>query len=117
MTGVVQNQDSYMKGRIGQRAFYDRLAGELAEAFAEWARLTGRRYGADRTRTAVTTRRQIVVAMGTIADTATAVVDHLREQGRSVGCSGRDQLPALPRRGALGLPRASRARGSHRTDR
>ena len=25
MTGVVQNQDSYMKGRIAQRAFYDRL--------------------------------------------------------------------------------------------
>ena len=38
MTGVVQNQDSYMKGRIGQRAFYDRLPGELDAAFAEWAR-------------------------------------------------------------------------------
>ena len=25
MTGVVQNQDSYMKGRIGQRAYYERL--------------------------------------------------------------------------------------------
>ena len=25
MTGVVQNQDSYMKGRIGQRAYTDRL--------------------------------------------------------------------------------------------
>ena len=24
MTGVVQNQDSYMKGRIGQRAYYGR---------------------------------------------------------------------------------------------
>ena len=33
MTGVVQNQDSYMKGRIGQRAFYDRLPGELDAAF------------------------------------------------------------------------------------
>ena len=29
MTGVVQNQDSYMKGRIGQRAFYAALAGAL----------------------------------------------------------------------------------------
>ena len=27
MTGVVQNQDSYMKGRIGQRAWYDRIPG------------------------------------------------------------------------------------------
>ncbi len=30
MTGVVQNQDSYMKGRIGQRAYTDRIPGELA---------------------------------------------------------------------------------------
>ena len=28
MTGVVQNQDSYMKGRIGQRAYYDRIPGD-----------------------------------------------------------------------------------------
>ena len=84
MTGVVQNQDSYMKGRIGQRAFYDRLAGELDDAFAEWARLTGRRYG----RIApynCDDASEIVVAMGTIADSATAVVDYLRWQGRSVG--------------------------------
>src|SRR3954454_6097884 len=46
MTGVVQNQDSYMKGRIGQRAFYDRVPGLLASSFAERADLTGRRYGA-----------------------------------------------------------------------
>jgi len=85
MTGVVQNQDSYMKGRIGQRAFYDRLPGELDAAFAQWDELTGRRYGGvepHRTEDAA----EIVVAMGTIADTATAVVDHLRQEGRPVGC-------------------------------
>jgi pyruvate-ferredoxin/flavodoxin oxidoreductase len=85
MTGVVQNQDSYMKGRIGQRAFYDRLPGELDAAFAEWAGLTGRRYGGIepyRTEDAA----EVVVAMGTMADTATAVVDHLRGEGRPVGC-------------------------------
>jgi pyruvate-ferredoxin/flavodoxin oxidoreductase len=84
MTGVVQNQDSYMKGRIGQRAFYDRLEGELADAFAEWACLTGRRY-AQVAPYRCDDATDIVVAMGTIADTATAVVDHLREQGRLVG--------------------------------
>ena len=36
MTGVVQNQDSYMKGRIAQRAYYDRIPGELADAMTEW---------------------------------------------------------------------------------
>jgi pyruvate-ferredoxin/flavodoxin oxidoreductase len=84
MTGVVQNQDSYMKGRIGQRAFYDVLQTELAEAMTEWGRLTGRRYGpfaAHRTDDA----EQVVVAMGTMAETAEAVVDHLRRQGRRVG--------------------------------
>jgi pyruvate-ferredoxin/flavodoxin oxidoreductase len=84
MTGVVQNQDSYMKGRIGQRAFYERVPGELDKAFAEWGDLTNRRYGGIapyRTDGA----SEIVVAMGTIADTATAVVDHLRREGRPVG--------------------------------
>ncbi len=63
MTGVVQNQDSYMKGRIGQRAFYDALDGELRSAMAEWTRLTGRPYDlieAHRTEDA----EQILVAMG-----------------------------------------------------
>ena len=85
MTGVVENQDAYMKGRIGQRTFYARVPGALDEAFATWARLTGRRYGpvqAYRTEDAT----EVLVAMGTIADTATAVVDHLRAQGRQVGC-------------------------------
>ncbi len=85
MTGVVQNQDSYMKGRIGQRAYTDRLPAILDDAYGEWARLTGRQYGpvaAYRTEDA----HDIVIAMGTIADTAMAVVDHLRAQGRPVGC-------------------------------
>jgi pyruvate-ferredoxin/flavodoxin oxidoreductase len=85
MTGVVQNQDSYMKGRIGQRAYTDRIPAVLAEAMDEWGALTGRRYGAvDAYRT--DDAREILVSMGTIADTAIAVVDHLRSQGRPVGC-------------------------------
>ena len=31
MTGVVQNQDSYMKGRIAQRAWYERIPQVLAD--------------------------------------------------------------------------------------
>jgi len=85
MTGVVQNQDSYMKGRIGQRAYTERVPAALAEAMAEWARLTGRVYGPiQEYRTADAS--EILVAMGTIADTSLAVVDHLRGQGRPVGC-------------------------------
>ena len=85
MTGVVQNQDSYMKGRIGQRAYTDRIPAALAESMTEFGRLTGRSYGpiqAYRTDGAT----EILVAMGTMADTALTVVDHLRAEGRPVGC-------------------------------
>src|SRR5215203_1522368 len=77
MTGVVQNQDSYMKGRIAQRAYYAALPSALAEAMDLWARHTGRRY-ADIDAYRCDGAEAIVVAMGTIADTARAVVDVLR---------------------------------------
>ncbi len=86
MTGVVANQDSYMKGRVAQRAFVERQRVALVEAFAEWEQLTGRTYApvqAYRCEDA----EEILVAMGTIAETAITVVDHLRRQGRRVGCA------------------------------
>src|SRR5881398_3354592 len=45
MSGVVQNQDSYMKGKIAQRWYYDRIDGILEECFERFTRKTGRRYG------------------------------------------------------------------------
>jgi pyruvate-ferredoxin/flavodoxin oxidoreductase len=95
MTGVVQNQDSYMKGRIGQRAFYDRLPGELDAAFDAWADLTGRRHAPVETYRC-TDASEIVVGMGTLADTATAVVDHLRAAGRPVGSIAVTSLRPFP---------------------
>jgi pyruvate-ferredoxin/flavodoxin oxidoreductase len=85
MTGVVQNQDSYMKGRIGQRAYYDRVRPALDEAFALWAELTGRAYLPVRQHRC-SDADEILVSMGTIDDTAEAVVDVLRGDGRPVGC-------------------------------
>ena len=35
MTGVVQNQDSYMKGKIAQRSYYDKVLPALREIGAE----------------------------------------------------------------------------------
>ncbi|HET9416057.1 MAG TPA: hypothetical protein VFP30_00815 [Candidatus Limnocylindria bacterium] len=87
MSGVVTNQDAYMPGRIAQRRFTDRLGPALDEAFAEWGRLTGRLYARiapyrlDGAKTAV-------VAMGTIADSVRAVVDHLRGEGQPAGAIG-----------------------------
>lgn len=87
MSGVVANQDGYMPGRIGQRAFYAQLAPALDEAFREWADLTGRHYGRIAPHRAQDAKT-LLVAMGTIADSARAVVDHLRESGRTVGTIG-----------------------------
>jgi pyruvate-ferredoxin/flavodoxin oxidoreductase len=44
MTGVVQNQDSYMKGKIAQRHFYDKVPAAVQEAMDEYYAKTGRRY-------------------------------------------------------------------------
>jgi pyruvate-ferredoxin/flavodoxin oxidoreductase len=87
MSGVVTNQDAYMPGKIGQRAFYVELASALDAAFVRWADLTGRVYGAVNPHHCEGADT-IVVAMGTIADSARAVVDHLRDEGRPVGCIG-----------------------------
>src|SRR4051794_14559616 len=44
MSGVVQNQDSYMKGKMAQRWYYDRIDPILDEAFEVFYQNTGRRY-------------------------------------------------------------------------
>ena len=87
MSGVVANQDAYMPGKIAQRAYYDRLTPALQATFAEWASFTGRQYGAVAPHR-VEGAETVLVAMGTIADSATAVVDDLRSKGRAVGAIG-----------------------------
>jgi pyruvate-ferredoxin/flavodoxin oxidoreductase len=84
MSGVVQNQDSYMKGKIAQRSYYDMVGPALEEAFETFAKKTGRQYGyvepyrcddAD----------YIIVGMGCYMETAKATVDCLRERGIAAG--------------------------------
>src|ERR1700746_2245417 len=41
MSGVVQNQDSYMKGKIAQRRYYDRVLPTLKSVMDEYGRLAG----------------------------------------------------------------------------
>ena len=86
MSGVVQNQDSYMKGKIAQRWYYDRIPDKLQEAFDEFARKTGRRYGmveAHRCEDA----EYILVGMGCYMETAKATIDYLRDvKNVKAGC-------------------------------
>ncbi len=76
MSGVVQNQDAYMKGKIAQRYYYDQLPRALEVAMEEYHGLTGRHYGlvsgyhlAD--------ADYAIVALGSTAETAEAVADYL----------------------------------------
>ncbi len=85
LSGPVQNQDSYMKGKIAQRYFYDRVPEALAEAFVEFERLTGRHYGfVDAYR--MEDAEYAIVGMGSMMETAAATADWLREErGLRVG--------------------------------
>lgn len=86
MSGVVQNQDSYMKGKIAQRWYYDRVAPALEDAFNEFGRFTGRKYGflaPYRCEDA----EYILIGMGGYMETTEVTVDFLREQkGIKAGC-------------------------------
>jgi pyruvate-ferredoxin/flavodoxin oxidoreductase len=78
MSGVVQNQDSYMKGKIAQRYFYDRIPPILKRVMEEFYGLTGRRYGmidGD----GLAGAEYAVVGMGSLIETATATAKYLRE--------------------------------------
>ena len=86
MSGVVQNQDSYMKGKIAQRWYYDKVAPALSSAFQEFAEKTGRKYDflmPYRCEDA----EYILIGMGGYMETAQVTVDYLREKkGIKAGC-------------------------------
>ncbi len=84
MSGVVQNQDAYMSGKVAQRYYYDLVKPALREAFDEYYAMTGRRYDfiqgykmedAD----------FAIVALGSTAETAECTVDYIRSLGYKVG--------------------------------
>src|SRR5437764_922474 len=86
MSGVVQNQDSYMKGKIAQRWYYERIEPVLEEAFAEFGRKTGRIYDFVEPYRCEDAE-YIVVGMGCYMETAKATVDWLREKKNiKAGC-------------------------------
>ena len=85
MSGVVQNQEAYMRGKIAQRYYYDQLSRALVVAMEEYHGLTGRHYGLV-SGYRMTDADFAIVALGTTAETAEAVVDYLRDRlGMRVG--------------------------------
>jgi pyruvate-ferredoxin/flavodoxin oxidoreductase len=85
MSGVVQNQDSYMKGKIAQRRYYDKVLPALKAAMEEFGELTGRRYEPVmpyRLKDA----EYAIVGSGCMMETAEAAVDWIRDnRGIKVG--------------------------------
>ncbi len=85
MSGVVQNQDSYMKGKIAQRYFYDRVKPILKATMDEYYTLTGRRYNLIEPYK-MENADYAIVCMGGMAETAEVTCDYMRdEMGLKVG--------------------------------
>lgn len=86
MSGLVQNQDSYMQSVAAQRPFFfDHVQALADEAFAQYAALTGRRY--DRVMTyKADDAEYLIVGQGSMIPSAEAVADYLRQtRGLKVG--------------------------------
>lgn len=86
MSGVVQNQDSYMKGKMAQRWYYDQVEPALTDAFEEFYRKTGRKYDFVEPYRCEDAE-YILVGIGSYMETAQTTVDYLRdEMGVKAGC-------------------------------
>ena len=79
MSGVVQNQDSYMKGKVAQRAYTDKVEQHLVAAMEEFYTLTGRKYGLI-SEYKMEDAEVAIVGLGSMIETAEPAVDYLREE-------------------------------------
>jgi pyruvate-ferredoxin/flavodoxin oxidoreductase len=86
LIGPVQNQEHYMNGVYARRNnFAEPILGFLEDAYAEFARLTGRDYGLV-TRYKTDDAECVFVTIGSAAENIEAAVDYLREtRGAKVG--------------------------------
>jgi len=84
MRGTAQNPDVYFTGRETVNKYYQAIPGIVQETMDKFAALTGRQYhlfdyhGAP-------DAEEIVVMMGSGAETVAATIDHLIAQGKKVG--------------------------------
>ncbi len=85
MSGVVQNQDSYMKGKIAQRRYYERVLPALKDVMGEYTALTGRRYDVVMPYR-LEDAEYAIAGSGCMMETAEAAVDYMRSRlGWKVG--------------------------------
>ncbi|MGB7266674.1 MAG: 2-oxoacid:acceptor oxidoreductase family protein, partial [Terracidiphilus sp.] len=86
LLGPVQNQEHYMQGVVARRNnFAEPILGFLEDAYADFAELTGRRYGLI-SEYKTTDADTVFVSLGSAAENIEAAVDYLRQtRGSSVG--------------------------------
>ena len=108
LSGAVQNQDSYMKGKIGQRHFYDRVLPSLVRAMAKYGELTGRQYGLVRPYR-MEEAEYVLIGLGSMMETAEATVAYLRAQGQRVGAISLTSFRPFPSAELLELLKNCRA--------
>jgi pyruvate-ferredoxin/flavodoxin oxidoreductase len=82
--GTAQNPDIYFQSREAANKFYDAVPDVVEEYMQEIKKLTGREYHPFRYY-GHSEAENIVIAMGSITDTLSEVVDHLNEKGEKVG--------------------------------
>lgn len=80
MSGVVQNQDAYMKGKIAQRLFYDKIPGALKNAMDEFYRLTGRKYGLI-DGYEIEDADYVIISLGSVSETAKTTIEWMKKNG------------------------------------
>ncbi|MBS1877148.1 MAG: 2-oxoacid:acceptor oxidoreductase family protein [Acidobacteria bacterium] len=95
ITSPLENQDSYMRGRIAQRFFYERVRPSLETAMADWAELTGRRYGQIHCYR-MEDAEYALVGVGSWMDTAETAIEALRAKGVRVGAVSITVLRPFP---------------------
>lgn len=86
MTGVVQDQDSYMKGKIAQRHYYVHCKPAIEEAMRVFGESTGRNYALVEGYR-MEDAEYALVGMGCMMETAKPTIDYMRsEMNLKVGC-------------------------------
>ena len=80
--GGAENDDVYFQGREAQNAHYDKVVEVAEKYFKEATRLTGREY-APFTYYGAADAERVIVAMGSVTDTAKEVIDELK--GEKIG--------------------------------
>lgn len=82
--GTAQNPDIYFQSREAANKFYDVVPDVVEEYMQEIKKLTGREYHPFRYY-GHPEAENVIIAMGSITDTISEVVDHLNEKGEKVG--------------------------------